>query len=126
MRTPARLTVLAVLVLLPVAGCGSSAGPGPSSVVPARGKVTYKGQPLTQGDISFEPTDIGRPANGSIQADGTFVLTTFKQGDGAVAGTHRVSVTGNNKVPAKYRNSSSSKTEVEVKAGTSEYPVDFK
>lgn len=126
MHTPARLAVLTVLLFLPVWGCGPGAGPESSTLVPAKGKVTYKSQPLTQGDITFEPTDAGRAANGSIQPDGTFVLTTFKQGDGVVAGTHRVSVTGNNKVPTKYRNSSSSKTEVEVKAGTSEYPVDLK
>jgi hypothetical protein len=126
MRTAARLTVLTVFALLPVSGCGSSSGSGPATVVPAKGKVTYKGQPLTQGDITFEPIENGREANGSIKPDGTFELTTFKQGDGAVAGKHRVSVTGNNKVPVKFRSPSSSKTEVEVKEGTSEYPVDFK
>jgi hypothetical protein len=84
---------------------------------------------LTQGEITFEPSDIGREAHGSIQPDGTFELTTFNKNDGAVPGTHRVAVSGTSKkdaVPLKYRNTSSSKTLVEVAAGKSDYSVDFK
>ena len=44
-------------------------------------------------------------------------------------GTHRVAVTGTSKkdaVPIKYKNVSSSKTQVEVAEGKTEYTIDFK
>jgi hypothetical protein len=126
MSNVARTIALAV-VLLPCWGCGSdSSAPPAGSTVPIKGKVTFKGQPVTGGDIQFEPTDSGRPANGKIQPDGTFTMTTFKEGDGAVPGTHRVAVSGNVKLPARYKTPSSSKTEVEVTAGKTEYTIDFK
>jgi hypothetical protein len=97
--------------------------------LPVKGKVTLKGKPLTQGQIVFEPDSAGREAHGSIQPDGTFELTTFKPGDGAAPGTHRVAVTGTSKkdaVPVKYQSTSSSKTEVEVAEGKTEYTIDLK
>ncbi|MGD0039728.1 MAG: hypothetical protein ABSE84_04780 [Isosphaeraceae bacterium] len=128
MRTGACWFVLAVVLLSSCWGCGSNAGPYVGKTVPVKGKVTYKGKPLTRGEILFEP-DSGREANGNIQPDGTFELSTFKAGDGAIPGKHRVAVSGTSKkdaVPVKYKNTSSSKTEVEVAEGKSEYIVDFK
>jgi hypothetical protein len=128
MRTGAYWFVLAVVLLSSCWGCGSNAGPYVGKTVPVKGKVTYKGKPLTRGEILFEP-DSGREANGNIQPDGTFELSTFKAGDGAIPGKHRVAVSGTSKkdaVPVKYKNTSSSKTEVEVAEGKSEYIVDFK
>ena len=34
----------------------------------------------------------GRGASGELQPDGTFTLTTFSTGDGAVVGKHRVAI----------------------------------
>jgi hypothetical protein len=45
-----------------------------------------------RGRIKFEPDESGRSAFGQIKSDGTFVLTTEKEGDGAIAGAHRVTV----------------------------------
>jgi len=122
--------VLAIVLLSSCWGCGSNAAPYVGKTVPVKGKVTYKGKLLTQGQIVFEPDNSGREAHGSIQPDGTFELSTFAKGDGAVPGTHRVAVTsgkiGKRVVPVKYQNTSSSKTEVEVAEGKSEYVVDFK
>jgi hypothetical protein len=129
MRSGAVTIVLAVLLLIPCWGCGTSAGHYVGPTVPVKGKITYKGKALTQGDVVFEPVDSGREAHGSIQPDGTFELTTFNKGDGAVPGTHRVAVSGTTKkdaVPLKYKNPSSSKTEVEVAEGKTEYTVDLK
>jgi hypothetical protein len=130
MRNAAGPVVLAALILVPFWGCGLDAGPQAGMTVPVKGKVTYKGQPLAQGEVVFEP-DGGREAHGSIQPDGTFELSTFKQGDGAVPGVHRVGVSGSLKggkdpVPLKYRSPSSSKTEVEVAEGKTEYAIDLK
>jgi hypothetical protein len=131
MRTRAGSIGLAALIFIPCFGCGSGSGPGAGTMVPVKGKVTYKGQPVTTGTVVFEPDDGGREAHGDVKSDGTFVLTTFKDSDGAHPGTHRVAVTGAFKVgkvtfPVKYRNPSSSKTLVDVVEGTNEYAVDFK
>ena len=99
-----------------------------ASTFPVKGKVTYKGQPLTGGSITFESEENGRESHGNIQPDGTFVLTTFKEGDGAPAGVHRVAVSGTGKgvIPAKFHNPSSSKIQVEVSEGKTEYPIELK
>jgi hypothetical protein len=125
----AGLCVLAAVGLALSSGCGSTSGTFVGSTVPVKGKVSYKGKPLSQGEIVFEPDSGGREAHGSIGPDGAFELTTFKHGDGAVAGTHRVAVTGTSKkdnVPIKFKNVSSSKTQVEVAEGKTEYNVDLR
>lgn len=67
-------------------GCGR----GPE-MAPVSGKVTYNGQPLKFGSVTFQPQK-GQPARGEILSDGTFTLSTFKAGDGAAVGTHKVRV----------------------------------
>src|SRR5262249_9749277 len=86
--------VVGIAVLF--AGCGVDANR--PKVVPVSGKVTDKGKALTAGDVIFTPS--GRPgdasahiATGQIGPDGTYRLTTFNTGDGAVLGTHKVTVT---------------------------------
>ena len=132
---PMRIMVLPFalggLVLLPCWGCGGNPGAHAAVTIPVKGKVMFKGRPLTQGTVVFEPEDSGREAHGEVKPDGAFLLSTFKEGDGAVPGTHRVAVSGVGKVgkitfPVKYQNPSSSKTAVEVVEGKSEYEVDFK
>jgi hypothetical protein len=97
-----------------------------------KGKVTYKGQPLTKGKVHFEPDGgYGRPANGELKADGTFVLTTFQPGDGVVAGEHRVSVTGTGPrtskelVPKKYLSGDTSKLTAQVDSDHTEFNFDL-
>lgn len=121
-----------VSTLLAVACSGCGGGPTETYVkatVPVRGKVSYKGRPLAQGTVKFEP-DSGRGAEGDIRPDGTFELSTFKAGDGAVEGTHRVAVVGKAKggeaVPLKYRNASSSKVEIEVAPAKDDYNIDIR
>jgi hypothetical protein len=128
MRASSPTILLTVLVLIPCWGCGSNEKPYVASTFPVKGKVTYKGQPLTGGSITFESEENGRESHGNIQPDGTFVLTTFKEGDGAPAGVHRVAVSGTGKgvIPAKFHNPSSSKIQVEVSEGKTEYPIELK
>jgi hypothetical protein len=123
--------VIALLVLLlSASGCGKS-GELPT-LIPVKGKVTYKGQPLTKGMIKFEPDGYGRPANGKIGSDGTFVLTTLKEGDGVVAGEHRVYLIGTGKtaakelVPKKYASPSTSKLTATVDSEHTEFTFDLK
>ena len=56
------------------------------------GKVTVGGRALASGTITFWPDDGGPPAGGPIGADGTYRLTTYEEGDGAVPGKHKVTV----------------------------------
>jgi hypothetical protein len=72
-------------VFLP--GCGSSR-PETAHVT---GKVTLGGKALPHGTVTATPAK-GRSANGQIQPDGTFVLSTYAEGDGAVVGKHVVTV----------------------------------
>jgi len=126
-----RAAMLAALLFLPLGagfGCDApEAGAKLSTTVPVSGKVTYKGKPLTHGTVAFEP-DAGREAHGEIGPDGGYTLTTFKKDDGAVAGVHRVSISGLNKkdLPLKYHRPSSSEIEFEVGADKSDYPIDLK
>ena len=112
-------------------GCSSGAVTLPA-LIPVKGKVTYKGQPLTKGVIRFEPDGYGRKASGQIQADGTFVLTTDKEGDGVVAGHHQVSISGTGAkaskeaVPKKYTQRTTSKLEADVDAEHTEFQFDLK
>jgi hypothetical protein len=70
-------------------GCGGSGGDGPAAV-PAAGTVTYQGQPVETGTIQFVPAN-GRAASGAIE-NGKFTLSTNGNDDGAIPGTHQVSV----------------------------------
>jgi hypothetical protein len=83
----------AVWLLLATIGCGRPAYQ--LETAPVRGTVTLDGRPLPSGYVVV-PTSRGRMASGKIQPDGTFVLTTYDEGDGAQVGSHPVVV---NEVP---------------------------
>jgi len=90
-----RVSMLSVCVMVSVviAGCGGGSGQKPTAKV--KGKVTFNGQPVTGGDITFSPVaagkDPGKSGSGTVGADGSYTLTTYQQNDGAVIGNHRVS-----------------------------------
>ena len=71
--------------------CAVAAGCGGPRLGKVAGKVTVGGKPVTTGTIMFTP-DEGPSAVGAIQPDGSYTLTTLKPGDGAVVGTHRVTI----------------------------------
>lgn len=58
---------------------------------PVHGTIKIDGKPLTRGTITFVP-ERGRLAIGKIQPDGSYSLSTYVNGDGAVIGKHRVKV----------------------------------
>jgi hypothetical protein len=82
-QVKAVLPLLVGLTVFALSGCG-----GPR-VARVSGKVTRGGKPVPQGTITFY-TEGGRAAIGQIGADGTYTLTTFQPGDGALVGPHRV------------------------------------
>ena len=68
-----------------LSGCGGS------NVVSVSGRLTYKGQPVTNAFINFVP-DNGRPSMGETDQDGKFTLVYDPQTKGAQLGKHRVFV----------------------------------
>jgi hypothetical protein len=75
-----------------IAGCGSS---GQVKVYPVKGLVTLEGKPMKGGgSISFVPISDqkGKTAGGTINEDGTYTVSTYKEGDGSMAGDFRVEI----------------------------------
>lgn len=83
------LLLLASASLMLCTGCFGQKG---LETAPVTGVVTYNGKPLPYGRVSFRP-QAGSPATGDIQSDGSFSLSTYGNGDGAIVGTHQVSIT---------------------------------
>jgi len=59
---------------------------------PVTGRVTFKGQPVPSGTITFYPQDGSRPANCTLSGDGSYRLMTYEDGPGAVSGPHKVTI----------------------------------
>lgn len=74
-------------LLVAATGCGA----GGSSVT---GTVTLEdGTPVTNGRIIFTSKELNLSANGSINADGTYELSTYEMNDGAPEGNYQVTIT---------------------------------
>jgi hypothetical protein len=114
--------VLLVAALFP-SGCNR----GPKTA-PVRGRVTYEGKPVPNGAVAFIPEG-GTTATGEIGPDGAYTLTTFRKGDGAVLGAHKVVITALDAgkggeaaaslpaplIPVKYMNLATTDLRAEVK-----------
>jgi hypothetical protein len=92
------LCFVAILLLGALtAGCG-----GTSKTAAVGGRVTYKGKPVPNANVSFTPTEgDSRAAEGLTDSDGRFTLRTFATNDGALPGKYRISVIarGPNRLP---------------------------
>ncbi len=88
---PKYFMLLVLIAIAVFSGCGD----GRPKVVKTSGQVLLNGEPLKfQGDgfVQVIPEN-SRPATGKINPnDGTFTLTTFEEGDGAVQGEHPATV----------------------------------
>lgn len=81
--------IACLIGLLQLIGCGSS---GPK-VYPVTGEVVFEDGVVLQGGlVEFSSAERDMSATGRIGPDGTFRLTTVKDGDGAIAGLHRAIV----------------------------------
>lgn len=86
--------IVSLISLASVLGCGGSGDQFPTAKV--SGKVTMNGQPVTGGQITLSPISAvsgkrpGKTGVGVIGADGTYVVSTYGNGDGAVVGKHRL------------------------------------
>ena len=131
MHAPRPGPLVTLCRLLSCWGCGQADGPWSGQTVPVKGKVTYKGKPLTQGTVSSSPRIPAARPHGNIQPDGTFVLTTFKEGDGAVAGSppgrgQRVVGREGGRPDASIRTPAPRRIAVEVTEGKTDIRIDLK
>jgi hypothetical protein len=78
-----------LLVLAGITGCGST---NPATV-PVSGVVTYQGEPVVGAQVSFMAEGAARAASGQTDAEGKFQLSTYGTNDGAVVGSHTVTIT---------------------------------
>jgi hypothetical protein len=89
-----RLAALLFLAMLVPSVLASGCGGGSSGLAIVKGKVTYKGKPVPNGTVNFNPVDGNKPsASGKIQPDGSYALETFlgnRPSPGAVIGQHKV------------------------------------
>lgn len=90
LRLP-RPAVLLAAVCIPLAAAGCGGGP---RLAPVSGTVTYNGKPLAGATIVFHPDqELARGAMGHTDDQGRYTLWTNTPGDGALVGTHQVTIT---------------------------------
>jgi predicted small lipoprotein YifL len=77
-----------LLVLAVITGCG----PTNPATVPVSGVVTYQGEPVVGAQVSFMAEGAARAASGQTDAQGKFQLSTYGTNDGAVVGSHTVTI----------------------------------
>jgi hypothetical protein len=70
-------------------GCSRSDRP---ATFPVHGTATYRGKPVARASVAFLAAGAPRMAVGVTDERGTFRLTTFDPDDGAIPGTHVVTV----------------------------------
>jgi hypothetical protein len=120
-----------LLALFAITGCGDG-GPATTKV---SGKISYKGKPVTSGDLNLYGKANGTGAVAKITAEGTYAFS-----DALPAGTYAVFITpappepvapgkaatpkATALVPTKYTTQASTFT-LEVKAGIKDYPIDL-
>ena len=93
-KNRSRLFIAGLVLALLALGCSRNSNPPTFKV---HGKVTYKGQPVGEGTVTFQPTKPApgspmRPAVGTLKPDGSYELATFSSGDGVVPGEYAVTV----------------------------------
>lgn len=71
---------------------GGCSGSGRPEMYPVQGKVTYKGEAVSGAAVAFLCTGAPRMAVGTTDASGTYALTTYEPNDGAMIGTHTVTI----------------------------------
>lgn len=142
-RTGRRAALIAaVLGLLTITGCGEETFDR-VAVHPVVGKIIYGTGSLEGAIVTLHPEDASldtlRPSV-KVEADGSFKITTYQNGDGAPAGNYKVTVQlyklpakasefqpGRNVLPATYGSPKTSKLSIAVAEGTNEIsPIHLK
>ena len=121
-----------------LAGC-AEATPDRTPVFPAKGIITFKGQPTSGALVALHPKApvAGTPnPRANVDKDGAFKVSTYVTADGAPEGDYVVTVlwykpikkgvdvvSGPNVIPAKYANPNTSDLVVSIKPGENDLPA---
>lgn len=111
------------LAALALAGCG-----GPT-MAPVKGRVMLNGKPVKEAQVTFSPVgeaaqkETGKPGTGFTDENGQFALSTFRNYDGAIVGSHSVLVMVDDTNPAKCKRTKS--LTLEVTPGANEFTVEM-
>ena len=133
------LLLLSLVAPLAVSSCGG----GGARLHPVHGQVFYEGKPAAGAVVFFHPQGNPPAAGGSpsaadlpigtVGSDGSFELTTYRQGKGAAAGRYTVTISwegpspgadgdGPELLPARYQDPTASQLSAEVKEGDNKLP----
>src|SRR5438128_100993 len=87
----ARLGLFGCFAAFILCGCGSG-----TPLYPVRGEVFFKGKPAAGALVVFHPVEdkdgkVTRP-RGTVEADGSFTLSSHAKGDGAAVGEYVVTI----------------------------------
>lgn len=99
---------------------------------PVRGKVYFDGAALPEGMVAFHFVNpdkkVTKTADAMLEADGSFLLSTYTASDGAPIGEYIVTVSGTGSfgVPARYGKTDTSDLLVNVKTGTNDFTLELK
>jgi hypothetical protein len=100
-------------------------------MAPVKGRVTCDGKPLPDAAIILSPLAVNendleapRAANGGINNGRFEYVSTYKEGDGAVIGKHRVLITMES--PQSCRCLPTKEIILEVKPGTNEFDIELR
>jgi len=121
-----------------IAAAGCQRGPAKAEV---RGKITFKGQPVKEGTVTFLNTKEGGAAEAQINSDGTYTveggavigeydkveikpLMEMKDTDPGKTPPSKVEKTAPD-IPAKYRQQGSTPLRASVKPGKNEINFDM-
>src|SRR5262249_1437763 len=85
----APLIIVILMASLSFSGCSAANKP-----VEVEGIVFLDNEPVAEATVLFIPDgSTGQPAHGMTDENGKFQLTTFKENDGALPGTYKVTIT---------------------------------
>lgn len=128
----------AALLSIALVGC-AEAKPDRTPVFPAKGTITFKGQPVAGALVALHPKApiAGTPnPRANVGKDGAFQVSTYVTADGAPEGDYTVTVlwykpiqkgpdvvSGPNVIPAKYANPNTSDLVVSIKQGENDLPA---
>lgn len=126
------------LLSIALAGC-AEATPDRTPVFPAKGTITFKGQPISGALVALHPkTPVAGTPNprANVDKDGAFNVSTYVTADGAPEGDYTLTVlwykpvkkgtdvvSGPNVIPAKYANPNTSDLVVSIKEGANDLPA---
>jgi hypothetical protein len=133
-----RLLILAAAAALLACGACSK----PRDIAAVHGKVTFRGEPLTEGLVIFEDKELQALVSAKILPDGTYRVKVM-EGDGLYLGNYTIRVMPPildqlemsktppkqklyPNIPARYRSAPSSGLRLIVGAGDNPFDIDMK